>query len=181
MCQCVSNRIFEVPYRYSVQGKAKLALRSAAFGTWLSVTSEGATWQNNAAILLGFSQRIGGLFCARSGLIYGWWWCWTQSQHLSKISNTAQVLMTEAKRWQSFRYFQNFPDLSSISIQISCAIGMWTCKLVALQEVTQAENRSAWEDWVVYFWGAKTGIETQMKPTGRNRCAQQLLKGILQP
>ena len=48
MCQCVSNRIFEVPYRYSVQGKAKLALRSAAFGTWLSVTSEGATWQNNA-------------------------------------------------------------------------------------------------------------------------------------
>jgi len=73
MCQCVSNRIFEVPYRYSVQGKAKLALRSAAFGTWLSVTSEGATWQNNAAILLGFSQRIGGLFCARSGLIYGWW------------------------------------------------------------------------------------------------------------
>lgn len=73
MCQCVSNRIFEVPYRYSVQGKAKLALRSAAFGTWLSVTSEGATWQNTAAILLGFSQRIGGLFCARTGLIYGCW------------------------------------------------------------------------------------------------------------
>ena len=51
MCQFASPRIFEVPYRYSVQGKAKLALRSAAFGTWLSVTSEGATWQDNAAIL----------------------------------------------------------------------------------------------------------------------------------
>ena len=25
---------------------------------------------------------------------------------------------------------------------------MRTCKLLSLQEVTQAENRSAWEDWV---------------------------------
>ena len=47
MHDSVSNRL-EVPYRYSVQGKAKLALRSAAFGTWLSVTSEGATWHNAA-------------------------------------------------------------------------------------------------------------------------------------
>ena len=33
-----------VPYTYSVEGKRKLALRSAAFGTWLSVTKEGAAW-----------------------------------------------------------------------------------------------------------------------------------------
>ena len=41
----------QVPYRYSVQGKAKLALRSAAFGTWLSVTSEGAPQQRLASFL----------------------------------------------------------------------------------------------------------------------------------
>lgn len=34
-----------VPYTYRVQGRQKLALRSAAFGTWLSVTREGEAWQ----------------------------------------------------------------------------------------------------------------------------------------
>ena len=37
--------MFQVPYRYSVEGKAKIALRSASFGTWLSVTCEGVPWQ----------------------------------------------------------------------------------------------------------------------------------------
>ena len=34
-----------MPYNYRVQGKAKVALRSAAHGTWLSVTKEGAPGQ----------------------------------------------------------------------------------------------------------------------------------------